>query len=354
MPTLSELWGTRSLAELAAQVGIPFRRLSEYAAGTRPYTPRDQATLAAFFAIDPASLSQSGEPGAPSRPSRAIPPAAQHPRTPAPRAPRPPDAPPPTDVVTSQGTAEARVTGVLQRHPEPVQPKGSPADAAPRFWTLELLVPHQPLRGEPAYPPLLVRCSIYRRAFDPYRWLGPGDRVVVLGTPAPRPDHLHVAATTLSTPRAERLKQLLSSHQSGDSESEAGLRKLLGDDWTRLIAQPLEEGVQSKRPAWAAPATAADGPHGRVQVTVAGQLQADPLMELDEQGSGIATLRFEIAPPEHAARLSVARYRVLLRPRALRNYPWLQRGDSVVVSGDIVRTGDELLTEATTLRTAWE
>ena len=161
MPTLSDLWGTRSLVELAAQVGIPFRRLSEYAAGSRSYTPRDKATLAAFFAIDPATLSQPGEPSFPAQTSRTAPPIARHPRTPAPRAPRPPGAPLPTDVVTSQGTAEARVTGMLQRIPEPVQaPKGSPTGAAPRFWTLELLVPHQPLRGEPMYPPLLVRCSV--------------------------------------------------------------------------------------------------------------------------------------------------------------------------------------------------
>ena len=150
------------------------------------------------------------------------------------------------------------------------------------------------------------------------------------------------------------MKQLLNARQSGDSEAETGLRKLLGDDWARLIEQPLEESMQSERPEWAAPTAAVEGPQGRVQVTVAGQLQDDPLMELDEQGSGIATLRFEIAPPEHAVRLSVARYRVLLRPRALRTYPWLQRGDSVVVSGDIVRAGDELLTEATTLRTEYE
>jgi hypothetical protein len=92
------------------------------------------------------------------------------------------------------------------------------------------------------------------------------------------------------------------------------------------------------------------GPQGRIQVTLRAQLQANPTLELDADGGGLAQLRLAITPPEREGRLPVVRYLVQLRPRALRGLTWLQRGDSVRVEGNIVAVGGELLVEAVSLK----
>lgn len=212
MPTISDVWGERPLSELAAQVGIPYRRLEAYVAGSRQLSPADRAALAAFFSIDPATLTNSSagsaqhEPTAVRRGKRSdLPPVDRV------RATRPAHVAPPTSVVTTNGTALARVTGTLQSDPVPAPDSKNDQRGEPRFWLLELLVPHQPLRGAALYPPIVVRCTVHRRQFDPFRWLTRGDKVVLTGTAAPRSDHLYLFAATLSTPRADRLESLLAA-----------------------------------------------------------------------------------------------------------------------------------------------
>jgi hypothetical protein len=354
MPTILELWGDRPLTELAERTRVPFRRLREYADGARPFSPADRAALAAFFGVAPHELAAPGAPPplVPQRRGdrRGAPPVPLPPRAPGPRAPRPADAPPPTDIVTAEGAASLRATGVLQRAPAPearLHGGGQPA-----FWLLELLVPHQPLRGQPRYQPIPVRCAVHRRLIDPFRWLGPGDKVVVSGTPIPRADHLYLAADELATPRADRLRQLLAALAAGDPAAEAGLLKLLGPHWRSAAEPPPGSGVQEARPPWAAEPSAVQGPQGRLQLSLRGQLQADPLVELDDAGDGSVELRLEIAPPRPDAHLPIVRYRVEMRLKALRGLHWLQRGDAVTIGGDIVRLGPELLVEATTLAPA--
>lgn len=354
MPTLLDLWGDRPLSELAERTRIPFRRLREYADGARPFAPADRATLAALFGVAPADLTAPGAPPplVPQRRGdrRGAPPVPLPPRTPGARPPRPADAPPPTEIVTAEGAATLRASGVLQRPPAPeARPQGG---GQPTFWLLDLLVPHQPLRGQPHHPAIAVRCAVHRRLFDPYRWLQPGDKVVVAGTPIPRLDHLYLAADELATPRAERLRQLLAALAAGDAAAEAGLEKLLGPAWRSAVDSPPGRGVQPERPPWAVPPVAVEGPQGRLQLTLRGQLQADPLVELDEAGDGAVELRLEIAPPRPDARLPLVRYHVELRLKALRGLHWLQRGDTVTIGGDIVRLGPELLVEATTIATS--
>jgi hypothetical protein len=329
-------------------VGIPFRRLEEYAAGARPLSPADRVTLAAFFAVAPESLSVAGQ-GAPPGPAivRRGKVVAPLPALVPERPPRPAEVPAPSAIVTSAGSAVVRASGLLQRPPAP-EGKGTDTARA-TFWLLELLVPHQPLRGEPHHPPILVQCAVRSHQLDPFRWLVPGDRVVVSGPPLPRPGLLYIPAEDLTTPRAERLAALLTDLDRGDPAAPAALEKLLGPDWESLRRPAPGTGRQHERPPWAPPPQPVQGPAGRLQVTLQGQLQADPRMELDDDGGGTAELRLEIAPPRPDARMPVARYRAELRPRALRGLGWLQRGDIVTVSGDIVRLGDELLVEASTL-----
>lgn len=352
MPNLRTLVGSMALTELASRVGIPFRRLEAYLKAERPIAQTDREALAAFFGIVPSDLldehTQVEQP-APKARGRAkqAPPIVPRQVN---RMPRPAGVPQPSSLVTNQGKVEVRVTGVLQRDPEPAPDSRSAPRGEARFWQLELLVPHQPLRGEPLYPPMLLRCAVHRRRFDGFRWLRRGDKVVLTGTLAARADHLYLFAETLSTPRADRMLKLLDGLAAAQSEAEAGLQKLLGDDWRSLIKPAPGEGLQEQRPVWAPEPSPPNGPQGRIQITATGQLQSDPNVELDEETGGTAELLLAIAPREDERRLPVQRYLFRMRLRTLRDFLWLQRGDTISISGDVARLGPELLVEATTIQ----
>jgi hypothetical protein len=352
MPNLRELVGNMALTELASQVGIPFRRLEAYLKAERALSQADREALAAFFAIAPNELvldrPQLEQP-APKASGRAKKGPPIVPRQ-VNRMPRPAGVPQPSSVVTNYGKVEVRITGVLQRDPEPASDSRSDAQGEPRFWQLELLVPHQPLRGEALYPTMTLRCAVHRRRFDAFRWLRRGDKVVLSGTLAARADHLYLFVETLSTPRADRILKLLDERASGHPEAEAGLQKLLGDNWPAQIAPVPGEGLQAQRPVWSPEPSSPTGPQGRIQITVTGQLQSDPSVDLDEETGGTAELLLAIAPREDERRLPVQRYLFQMRLRTLRDFLWLQRGDTIRVSGDVVRLGHELLVEATTIQ----
>lgn len=352
MPNLRELVGNMALTELASQVGIPFRRLEAYLKAERALSQADREALAAFFAIAPNELAldqahiEKPAPKASGRAKKSTPVVPRQVN----RMPRPVGVPEPSSVVTNYGKVEVRITGVLQRDPEPAPDSRNDGRGEPRFWQLELLVPHQPLRGEALYPTMILRCAIHRRRFDGFRWLRRGDKVVLSGTLAARADHLYLFGETLSTPRADRIVKLLGELAAGQAEAEAGLHKLLGDDWRSQIAPAPGEGFQEQRPVWSPEPSPPTGPQGRIQITVTGQLQSDPGVELDDATGGTAELLLAIAPREDERRLPVQRYLFQMRLRTLRDFLWLQRGDTIRVSGDVARLGPELLVEATTIQ----